>query len=265
MKKWLAMMLALLMLLMAAGCESSGWEEDDDDDRRSHREDEEDDGETVTGDGQVRCTIEVEDRSWENDNGDELLSNRYHRVVILEDSPQAERINALIEADMEDFFSYDDFPFESKEELETQLSSFGWEYGSLHYDAVAEVTQNGDGVFSICINTPWFMGGVYNGDYYGLTFDLRTGEQVGMDRLVEMGEDELWEKLRAATLEYVYENYGEGAIGDPAEIFDTYSLETLAFHVADGQIILTFPTYTFAPGAAGATVVPTGIMLGDQA
>ena len=89
--------------------------------------------------------------------------------------------------------------------------------------------------------------------------------QVYCLRLELIGGDaeEAEQKLNEIICDYVTEAYGEGLFGIPEQILAGYSAEEYNFYVEEGQIIVTFETYTFAPGAAGATVVPTGIMIGE--
>ena len=218
----------------------------------------------VTLEGSALYRIVKEDRSWKNSNGDILVSNCYDRVI-LKNASHGESINALIKADMEQFFDNDirDL-FQNAQEIESLFDSWGLDYGSFFYNAGATVTHNEDDIFSICIATEWYMGGVFNADRYGLTFDLRTGERVTIPQLVEMDEAALKEKLDAIVMYYLYDKYGGSFLNDPREVLEKLTPEDYLFYVEEGEIILCFPTYTFGPGAAGCEIISTGIMLGNR-
>ena len=218
----------------------------------------------VTLEGSALYRIVKEDRSWKNSNGDILVSNCYDRVI-LKNASHGGSINALIKADMEQFFDNDirDL-FQNAQEIESLFDSWGLDYGSFFYNAGATVTHNEDDIFSICIATEWYMGGVFNADRYGLTFDLRTGERVTIPQLVEMDEAALKEKLDAIVMYYLYDKYGGSFLNDPREVLEKLTPEDYLFYVEEGEIILCFPTYTFGPGAAGCEIISTGIMLGNR-
>ena len=253
-KKMLCLMLALMML-MFAGCEDSG----SDSRRRNKRRDDDDEPkQTMSAEFEYR----IMDGSWYNENGDVLVSHVYEQVVVLDDGEAAEKINRAIEDDGNAFVAEQSFRmYDSEAEMEDYLDLAGIEYGGLFHDAGAEVTHNGDGIFSIRMSTDWFMGGVFNADYYGMTFDLSSGEKLNVLQVMGGDPETSAQKLNEIICDYVTEEYGEGLFDAPERILEDYSPEEYNFYVEEGQIIVTFDTYTFAPGAAGATVVPTGIMI----
>lgn len=255
-KKVLCLALALVMLMLA-GCESSG------NDRR-RRKDRDDEDEEPKQSMAAEFEYRTMDGSWYNENGDVLVSHVYEQVVVLDDGEAAEKINRAIEDDGREFIDKRSISvYESEEELEDYLELAELDYGDLFYDASATVTHNGDGILSIRIGTEWFMGGVFNADYYGMTFDLNTGEKLNVLQVMGGDLEAAEQKLNEIICDYVTEEYGEGLFDAPERILEDYSTEEYNFYVEEGQVIVTFDTYTFAPGAAGATVVPTGIMIGE--
>lgn len=255
-KKVFCLVLALAML-MVAGCQDSG-------NGRKSRKDRDDEDDAPKQTGAVEVEYRIMDGSWYNGDGDVLISHIFEQVVVLDRTDAAEKINAQIEEVGEAFVSEQSYRiYESEEEMEDYLELAGMGYGDLIYDMSAEVTHNGDGILSIRMGTEWFMGGVFNADYYGMTFDLTTGEMLNVLQVMGGDPAEAEEKLNTIICEYVTEEYGEGLFDAPERILEGRSAEEYNFHVAEGQIIVTFETYTFAPGAAGATVVPTGIVIGE--
>lgn len=254
-KKVLCLVLALVMLMLC-GCESSS----SGGRRRKNRDDDDDEPKQSMS---VELEYRTMDGSWYNENGDVLVSHVYEQVVVLGDSRVAEKINRAIEEDGRAFIDPQSiYVYESEEELEEYLDLAEMDYGDLFYDAAAEVTHNGDGILSIRVGTDWFMGGVFNADYYGMTFDLSSGEMLTIPQLLDRDADEVEEELETIIGDYVTEEYGEGLFDAPERILEDYDVEDYLFYVEDGELIVTFYTYTFAPGAAGATVVPTGIFVG---
>lgn len=255
-KKVLCLVLALAMLMLA-GCQDSG-------NGRKSRKDRDDEDNAPEQAGSVEVEYRIMDGSWYNGDGDVLISHVFEQVVVLDRTDAAEKINAQIEEVGEAFVSEQSYRiYESEEEMEDYLELAGMGYGDLFYDMSAEVTHNGDGILSIRMGMDWFMGGVFNADYYGMTFDLSTGEELTVLELIGGDAEEAEQKLNEIICDYVTKEYGEGLFDAPDRILAGYSAEEYNFYVEEGQIIVTFETYTFAPGAAGATVVPTGIMIGE--
>ena len=254
-KKVLCLVLALAMLMLA-GCQDSG-------NGRKSRKDRDDEDNAPEQAGSVEVEYRIMDGSWYNGDGDVLISHVFEQVVVLDRTDAAEKINAQIEEVGEAFVSEQSYRiYESEEEMEDYLELAGMGYGDLIYDMSAEVTHNGDGILSIRMGTEWFMGGVFNADYYGMTFDLSSGEMLTIPQLLDRDADEVEEELETIIGDYVTEEYGEGLFDAPERILEDYDVEDYLFYVEDGELIVTFYTYTFAPGAAGATVVPTGIFVG---
>lgn len=206
-------------------------------------------------------TIVLEDRSLRNENGDVLVESVYEKPVLQGTTTEIAAINEAIDADCNRFFAESGAVSDYEPEtLEQMLRDMGMDYGDLMHNAYATVTNNKDHIFSVCISTDWFLGGVFHEDYYGMTFDLRTGERLALEQLSELPADELEARLKEITAQKLREAYGEGLFAEPEEILADYTLADLLFYVQEGEIILTFPTYTFTAGAAGATVIPTGLI-----
>lgn len=204
-------------------------------------------------------TVERQDESLRDDAGAALIRLYYDQVVLTEDTPQAESINRLIAQDCDEFF-FENPPEAFQEYL--QLPELSVEYP--YFNTVdAEVTNNAGGLFSIRLDRAWYMGGVFNLDYWGLNYDLNTGKAVALSELSDLTEAEFTQQLKTIVWDYLTENYGEGLFSNAEQVLESYTLEAFDFFIQDGEIILTFPTYTFSSGAAGATVVPTGLRVTD--
>ncbi len=211
--------------------------------------------------GPVPYDIQTVDRSWTNSSGNVLVYNAYELVVLSPSACYTDAINAGIRSDMEEFFSRDLRDEYSEEWLEWIMDMYNMDYGTLHYNATTTVTQNGNGIFSARITTNWFMGGVYNADYYGYTFDLTTGQKATLSGLMGMSDPAAQTKLENIVIDYVYDTYGDYVQSAPEDVLENYALEDYVFYVEEGQIMLCFPTYTFVDGASGSTVIPTGITI----
>ena len=69
--------------------------------------------------------------------------------------------------------------------------------------AEATVTENEGGLFSVRMDTDWYMGGVYNSNSLGYTYDLATGEELGLADLTGQDPDALAATLRELVKAYM--------------------------------------------------------------
>ena len=209
----------------------------------------------------VPYEIVLVDNSVVNENGDILVRRTYEKVVLLSDDPACVAINALIEADCEAFLA--DNEYMSVEDYEEIIEMGGYGYDAFFETATATVIHNANGIISIKIGADYFQGGVYNINYYGMTFDLTTGREAELVDILGMPEDEATELIREVAAEGLTEYYGDALFGDPAELLQTYSLEDFLFYVDNGELVLAFSTYEFSYGAAGPANIYTGIFIGE--
>lgn len=212
--------------------------------------------------GRAVYDIFREDRSLRNENGDVLVESVYEKLALQGAAPGIAAINEAISADCDRFFRESGATaYYEPETLEQMMRDMGIAYGDLIHNAYVMVTHNRDNVLSMRVSTDWFMGGVFNEDYYGMTFDLRTGEKLSLEQLSELPAEEFERQLKQIAASWLRATYGEGLFDEPERILAEFALDDLLFYVENGEIILTFPTYTFTAGAAGASVIPTGILL----
>ena len=206
--------------------------------------------------------IVPEDRSLRNENGSILVESVYEKLVLQGAAPEIASINEMIAADCDRFFAESGaVSYYEPETLEQMIRDMGLDYGDLVHNACVTVTHNQDHLLSLDIRTDWYLGGVFQADFYGMTFDLRTGERVSLAQLSELPEEEWEARLKENAGRWLRESCGEGLLAAPEEILAEYTLEDLRFYVREGEIILAFPAYTFAAGAAGAAVIPTGLFI----
>lgn len=287
MKKLIAILMTLALLLTMAGCQRSSGRsrrDRDEDDRRQFDSglafpglagDAEDDDD-IFGGMPVQDMPEGDpaeshsdyadfeyvlvDNSVRNENGDILVSREYVKVVLLGDDPAYASINALIEADGVTFLN-SDIGWTVEELEEVVENRYG--YDALFSDADATVVHNGNGYFSIRIDEGWFMGGVCNWNFYGLTYDLTTGKDAKIEDIMGLPADEALAQLRKLSAERLVEYYGEeGLLVEPAGILADYDLDDFRFYLENGELVLAFYTYEFACGAAGPAEIHTGIYVG---
>ena len=209
---------------------------------------------------EIPCSMVESDDSIRNDNGDVLVKILYQQIILDSGSqPQWQSINDTI---LEDYLLFREevayLRETPPEEWERMLQDMGSLYGNLMASRSARVTNTGGGIFSIHMTQDWFMGGVYNHDHYGMNFDLNTGEVIPLARLSELPPGEFEGQLKQIICTWL-EPYRDILFEDPAAVLESYTLDDIRFYLEDGELVLTFPTYTFGPGAMGPVVIETGM------
>lgn len=209
--------------------------------------------------GQAGYSTLENDHSIRNDAGDILVGIGYEQVILDTSVETFRKVNERIAEDYREFLSDMSWLNEtSPQEWETRLQDMGSLQSSFLSIRTAEVTCNSGGIFSIRMTQESYLGGVYNCDYYGLNFDLITGEPLALSSLSELPETELLDQLKGIVIDQVSENR-DALLEDPETILEEYTLKDFSFCIEEGELVLLFPTYTFGPGVMGATQVRTGL------
>ena len=179
----------------------------------------------------------------------------YDRIVLLTPSPESDSINALVRSDSDRFLSK-----LGTDDLVTYAQSPIIGDGYFYHTAKAAVTNNSHNIFSICITTVWMMGGVHNQDYYGLNYNISSGQPVNLCDLFVESSQELTYKLQNIAIQNLTTLYGEYAFeSDWKDRIHSYTLSDFNYFFANNELILSFPTYSLSSGAAGAFNVATGL------
>lgn len=194
------------------------------------------------------------DHSVKREDGETLVLF-YSDKVVLEEGEAYEGINRILSEAAIEFITDTDIGAMA-EQAEQMMVGTGYPFLN---SMTAEVTHNAGGVFGIMLTRDWYAGGVGNTDYFGMTFSLREDRAV---TLAELFPDVTEERLKDIVWAALEAEYGEAMFEGVWEDLQAYKLEEFPFYIRDGELVLTFPTYTFGPGAAGAMTVPTGLNIG---
>ena len=184
---------------------------------------------------------------------------QYDQVILDTAQERWQPINDRIGADyrgfLEELAYLQDTP---PAQWEQMLQDMGAVYGNFLATCTPEVTCNGGDIFSIRMTRDWFLGGVYNRDYYGLNFDLTTGEELMLSRLSPLPEEAFLKQLKEIVSAALADNR-DALFEDPAVILEDFTLADFSYCIEDRELVLLFPTYTFGPGVLGATEIATGL------
>ncbi|MBQ3504390.1 MAG: DUF3298 domain-containing protein [Oscillospiraceae bacterium] len=209
--------------------------------------------------GQAGYSLLQNDNSIRNASGDILVKIQYDQVILDTAQERWQPINDRIGADyrgfLEELAYLQDTP---PAQWEQMLQDMGAVYGNFLATCTPEVTCNGGDIFSIRMTRDWFLGGVYNRDYYGLNFDLTTGEELPLSRLSPLPEEAFLKQLKEIVSDALADNR-DALFEDPAVILEDFTLADFSYCIEDGELVLLFPTYTFGPGVLGATEIATGL------
>ena len=204
--------------------------------------------------------LERIDESIKDENGNIGFSWFFDKLVIEGTNPAADIINADMDKVSSEFFS------DSKRQQITEYFNnyYNSEYNQAFLDtAEGEVSYNANGIISVNYTYNWFMGGVFNRNYDGFTYDLNTGERVSLADLLSGSEAEVLTSVQNVYWDAIVEHYGATDTQENArDYFEAKTLNDYKFFVGEnGEIYLIADTYEFAPGAAGAYVFASGLFV----
>lgn len=204
--------------------------------------------------GPVDYEIVRWDRSYTDPEGQNLMSYYYDYPVIHSQEEAHQKIGQILYQNAESFMTS-----RSQESIETPVMSVFNTVTECIDTTVTEVTQNGDGIFSILLTTDYYSGGNHSVENRsGETYSLKTGEKLELSQLTQMDDAQLLQALQDSACDY-FEANNPLVFPDARNVISNYTLDNFKFVVQEGQIVLLFKTYQFTPGVAGPQSVPTGI------
>ena len=164
-------------------------------------------------------SFQREDHSVVNENGE--IELYYDLAQIPQSYPHRMRMNTVLASEYLDYVN-------SIQGLEEYLAMPD---AHLYYTMSGEVNYDRAGVLSLLYTMDWFMGGVSNWGWHGLTFDLDTGEKISLDELLDRDGEEIMAELRPVIMAYAQLNGGwewselENIVGGyTAEALDYYEI-----------------------------------------
>ena len=205
------------------------------------------------GDVVLSFSTEKIDFSQSSDDGKSLLKFYYDKVVVGGGDEVSSNINKIIEKDGDEFMS-------NKEIVEYYNGMVSDKREDCYCNtAQSEVTCNSDGIFSVKMTTSWYAGGVFNGGYYGLNFDAKTGNQLGLGDIFDLTDEEICNYINDLTIAKLTENT---LLIDESvyETLEGYNISDYAFYIQSGNVYICYPTYELASGAAGPITVECPII-----
>ena len=203
----------------------------------------------------ANASLERVDHSVTNEAGQVLVEHYYDKLVLEETCPEFAAINQLAQEQCDDFFTsanIDQYP----------LDMVDPEYPFMNL-LEGEITCNEKGILSVRLQSKWYMGGVFNSNYVGVNFNLKTGEELKLTDVFAMDEEEVLTYLQEQSVQYIQEHPDQGwwadEIQDAKQIVSEYTLDRYAFYIANNTVYLCYPTYELGPGAMGPVVIPCPI------
>lgn len=199
-------------------------------------------------------TIEREDRSIKDDNGDAVFTIYYDKVVLEGSSPAIRIINQQIESACTEFFA---------NQMAMEQQEAAWQAykttGAFLHTATADILNQQD-ILSIRIVTESYFGGMH--PFYGvesLNFDLSTGNLLEINDLFTIEGEELRSHLQQECKNYIDQN-PDMAWLDAKDKVDMLQLEKYPFYVQNGTVYLLFQQYELGAGAMGYVSIPCPIV-----
>lgn len=198
-------------------------------------------------------TIQRDDASWYNENGELKLSQYFDKVVLEPTNDKYVRINSLIQQESDKFLADADEQIIFTKENPSPYD--GWY--SNYSDAI--VTTNSNGILSIKTSYVWCMGGTVGYGDRGLNFNLNTGDVLSLTDVFSMNENEIEMYFKEQTKKYISDNPDKGWWNDNVQnavsTVEAYTLEQFNYYIENDNIYLCYPKYELGPGGMGPVTV----------
>ncbi len=201
----------------------------------------------------VDFTIERDDFSVKDEDGNYILEAYYETVHIENNTKVANKINKALKEEAKSFKESAKDAAEVAKEMQS--------LGRVHkYYSQAEVVTNEKGILSIRFVQNVYSGGAHEVDnIWGINFNLATGEKLTLEEIFSMPEERVVQYLKDKTREYAEEpgNYGVRAGVDA--FLDGYEAEDFSYYIENGKLYLCYGPDELAPRMMGTVIIECAI------
>jgi hypothetical protein len=198
-------------------------------------------------------TFETDDYSVSDADGRKQAQFYNQYPILNTESVIADTINSIIQSKREEFFDiyYDRF----LENLDLVKENDPYLIEHPYYCKVSsEIAYQDSSFISFKFTDNWYQGSVSNTNYYGLTFNLETGNIVYLGDLYDTSETEIKQMIMDASMEYFPDDIGLDSFNGE-ETFNNYEINDYRFYMTNSNVIICYDTYELTSGAGGPILI----------
>lgn len=258
MEKLTPLLIAVSLVLTMSGC-SGSIKVKENDVRETEKAELEISGPDISKAQRAKYEFVRVDNSPTDEDGVVLVDWYFDKLVIKTPGKAADKINADMDELCDEFFSDD-----MREAISEAAKDYDYEYGNRHlYTVTAEVSYNKNGIICASYHSEFFLGATFTGSYWGIVYDLDTGDRLGLAELLGVSESEALALVKSVYWDAIVEHYTPEMMFENAE--ETFEMKTLPeykFYLDEsGEIYLVADKYEFAAGAAGEYDFASGLYI----
>ena len=203
---------------------------------------------------EIRAEITKKDTEWGHIERTSLVWHNnidifYERPVFQEKTPALAKINQVMQAHRDDFFSQGqmesalDYETQRQEQYPDETDKY---LNTLEFDKI----QITDDYISFTLSRAWFMGGTNSFGQMPFTFNPQTGAPITLTDLYKKSPNDIQKMVIQAVKDHTFDGKDMINWDDLAKVKD------FSFYITDGIPHVVFQKYEIAPGAAGAFDIP---------
>ncbi len=201
----------------------------------------------ITSTNEVKYTMQ-KDKEIIKDSDGKIRGIVYFQYPIVEgNSESIHKINDTLKNASKEYMSSETAQ-RLKEYTDGAIENNGFwsENEQYYYKTTCKVTYNDNEVFGLHMKMSWYAGGVYNQTDYGYTFDVTSGELLGLKDVISGEPTEIKKKIWKAAKEYLKSN---GSFDNNAySIIRKYKLKDYKFYLGKEKVYLCFESYELMRG-----------------
>lgn len=193
------------------------------------------------------------DHSWYDGSGQLKFLQYVDGIVLQDDTAAARKINASINSIVAKLSEGAD---ENITMAQNNPPRYPGDYYRNYYDAT--VTKNIDGVLSIKWVGNWYLGGVSNDLYEGVTYDLHTGDKLNVSQLFSTSPATTERYIKNKLIAYVNAHPDWPWWSDVKSVYqiiNDYPMQDFKFYVDGKDVVMMFDEYELGPGILGGVMV----------
>ncbi|BCJ96748.1 hypothetical protein acsn021_43170 [Anaerocolumna cellulosilytica] len=110
-----------------------------------------------------------------------------------------------------------------------------------YYKTTCKVTYNNNSIISLHMKNSWYAGGIYEQSDYGFTYDIKTGNKLGLKDVVSGDAKSIKNKIVASGKKYLTT---DGVLDQKAyDIIKSYKLKDYKFYLSKNKVYICFESY----------------------
>lgn len=195
----------------------------------------------------AKYTMKKDEVTYKDNNGKVRGVVFFQYPVIKGETSAAKKINDVLRKESKAYMQTENAK-SLKENTEAAIDNnvFYSDDTQYYYKTICKVTYNDNSIISLHMKNGWYAGGVYNQTDYGYTFDLKSGNKLGLKDVAPGNPATIKNNILAAAKKYLTtdSDFDKKAY----DYIKSCELKDFKFYLSKGKVYICFESYELGHG-----------------